>query len=404
MKVLVVSDVPIASGYHYQILDSLLSSFPRVKWDNEPVLRMSQSEAKKAKPEQWVPRIDEVRKLAKGYDKVLVCGSIAAATWFGSEKGVPVTKIRGRSYEHNGKHSLVTFMPSTCLKDPEFFKDLSFDVCKLIENDGQMPQPQIEIHLIERRADLKMLNDLKGASFLGSDIETTGLDLYKGYLPHIEPTILGAGFCAIDEDDSGYALVIPQDLIGREVYKFLTTYKGTFVFHNLKFDIQHLWHKFGRFNFHSVADTMLMGWALDERPFNRYRHLGLDLLQRLYFDAPPKSVSMKDWLEEYFRKDVGEEARQAYIRDLCEHHPEKARTYWRQATSPADHEWRGKKVGRDISIETVAPFIPLPKNLQPAPDADRKGEMWEAMMRYMGEDCYYTARLYPILKREALDE
>lgn len=403
MRVLVVSDTPIESGMHYQLLDALMAG-NGTTWDNEPVLRMRADQAKKAKPEDWIPRIADVAKAAKKYDKVLICGSIAAATWFGQEKGVPVTKVRGRSYIHNNKHCLVTFLPGTCIKDPEFFKDLTFDVTKLLDHSGPLPQPEIEIHLVERAKDLSLLRDLHSASFLGADIETTGLDIYRGMLPHIEPDILGIGFCAIDEDDGGYAIVVPQNLLGTEVRRFLTSYKGTFVFHNLKFDIQHLWHKFGRFNFHSVADTMLLGWALDERPFNRYRHLGLDLLQRLYFDAAPKSVSMKSWLEEYFRVEVGDVARRTYIAQFCQDHPEKARSLWRAATSPEDHEWRGKKVIRDIPIETVAPYIPLPTHLQPAPSRDRKKEMWEAMMRYMGEDCYYTARLYPILREEALSE
>lgn len=403
MKVLVLSDTPIVSGYHYQILDSLFQAHGTM-WDNEAILNMRADQAKKAKPEHWLPRMPDVKKLSKRYDKVLCCGSIAAAAWFGQDKGVPVTKFRGRSYIQHGKHSLVTFMPSTCLKDPEFFKDLRFDVSKLLTNNGPLPQPQIEIHLVETKRDLVALKDLHDASWLGADIETNGLNLFKGYLDHIEPGILGIGFCALMDDDTGHAVVIPQQHIGDTVLKFLTSYKGTFVFHNLKFDVQHLWQKFGRFQFHSLADTMLLGWALDERPFNRYRHLSLDLMQRLYFDAPPKSVRMKDWLEEYYRQEVGDQVREAWIADFCEQHPEKARTLWRQATNPEDHVWRGRKVIRDIPISTVAPYIPLPLELRPAPDKARKAEMWEAMMRYMGEDCHSTARLYPILRDECFEE
>jgi DNA polymerase I-like protein with 3'-5' exonuclease and polymerase domains len=409
MKILVITDRPMTPVAH-QTMEAIFKAFG-VSWKNLAVFStMSETDVKKVKPEQWLAQTEAVHKVARGYDKVLCSGSVAAACFFELDKGITVSKVRGRGYLHQlhstkiNKFSIITYPTSTMIKDPEFYRDICFDTCKLIENDGPIKQPECEIHLVERVKDLSLLRDLHEASFLGCDIETTGLGLYKGMLPHIEADILGIGFCALTEGDEGYAVVVPQDLIRHEVYKFLQTYKGTFVFHNLKFDTQHLYKKFGRFEYVSLADTMLLGWALDERPFNRYRHLGLELLQRLYFDTPQKSVRMGEWLEEYYRKDVGDAVRQRYIAGFCESHPEKARTLWRQATNPADAEWRGRKVGRDIDISVVAPHVPLPRDLQPAPDHARKEVMWDDMMRYMGEDCHSTARLYPILQQEAEDE
>lgn len=410
MKVLVISDLPIKTGMHYEILDRIFTAYG-VQWVNEPVFQgMTEKEVKKVKPAQWKERTEALHYEARSYDKVLCCGSIAAAAFFRAEKGVTVTKVRGRSYIHQllnskrQKHTVITFSPYTCIKDPDFFRDFRFDVCKLLDNDGPLPQPQLEIHLVERAKDLSLLSDLHTASFLGCDTETTGLSPFKSMVEGVPPDILGIGFCALTENDEGYAIVVPQKYIGDKVHKFLRTYKGTLVFHNLKFDVQHLWKKYGRFDFHSLGDTMMLGWCLDERPFNRYKHLNLDLLQRLHFDAPPKSVRMVEWLEEYFRTDVGDEMRWEYIEEFCAEHPEKARTLWRLAVCPEDQEWRGKKVGRDIPIEVVAPYIPLPRGFAPAPDKVRREEMWEAMMRYMGEDCHSTARLWPILRKEAEEE
>jgi DNA polymerase I-like protein with 3'-5' exonuclease and polymerase domains len=409
MKILVLTDRPLTPVAGYT-LDAIFQAYG-VEWTSVSIFpTMSEADVKKIKPEQWLAQTEKVHHAARSFDKVLCSGSVAAACFFGLEKGITVSKVRGRGYLHKLQgsrksiFSIVTFPTTTMVKDPEFYRDICFDICKLIENKKPLVQPACEIHLVERVKDLSLLRDLHGASFLGTDIETTGLSPYKAWLPGVEPDILGIGFCALTDGDQGYAVVVPQELIRHEVHTFLQKYKGTFVFHNLKFDVQHLWKKFGRFNFTTLADTMLIGWALDERPFNRYRHLSLDLMQRLYFDAPQKSVKMKDWLEEYYRKDVGDAARTAYIAEFCEAHPEKARSCWRQAVNPPDELWRGRKVGRDIDVSVVAPYIPLPADMQPAPDPDRKEVMWEAMMRYMGEDCHSTARLYPILQKEADDE
>lgn len=416
MKVLVISDLPIRSGFHYDILDKIFQAYG-VQWENEPVFtHMTEKEVKKVKPDQWLARTDEINLKAKNYDKVLCCGSVAGAAYFGAKTGLVVGRYRGRGYSHQligsraKRYSMVTWPPSTCMKDPEFFRDLCFDICKLLENKGPLEQPDLEIHLIETRKDLSLLEDLHDASFLACDTETTGLSPFRAIAPHVKPDVLGVGFCALNADDSGYAIVVPQRLIGREVKKFLRTYEGRLVFWNAKFDIQHLWKKFGRFPFVDLADGMLLGWCLDERPFNRYKHLSLDLMQRLHFDAPPKSVRMKDWLEEYFRQDVGNKVRQQWVQEQCEKHPEKTRLWWRKKFEELygiEPEWRGRKMLRDIEIDAdvmSACLDKMPPSMQHAPDKARKEEMWEAMMRYMGEDCYYTARLWPILHTEAMEE
>jgi len=413
VSILVVHDTPIKGGHHKSILDSVMKAFSQDYELESVVPHMPDKELAKIKPPQWLAETKRLNDRARKHDKILCLGRLASASIFEAQATIPITKIRGRGfYSPTGKFTVCSFSPSTCVKDGDYFRDLVFDIEKLVTHEAPIEQPELEIWVAENRRDVtRLLKDLHQASFLGVDTETTSLkpSAPSPLIPHVEPDILGIGFCALQSDDSGYVVVVPQEYIGSEVERFLKTYKGTFAFHNLKFDVQWIWKKFGRFEFHHVVDTMLMHWAMDERPFNRYRSHSLDLLQRLYFDAPPKSVVMKDWLEEYFRQDVGDRARKAWLISFCTEHPEMARTEWgkwHDRKYGIEPQWRGRKVGRDISVEEVTEALVqsrMPKELRPAPDKDRKRAMWDDMLKYMGEDCYSTARFYPLFK-EAMNE
>jgi len=404
MSTLVVTDTPIQSGYHLEVVKAVFDAHGEKFGMTNVIPFMPDKELKKIKPERWLQETDRVLKESKFHKKILCLGGIAAATVFRSEKTIPVTKVRGRGYlAPNKKYTVCSYSPSTVVRDTDFFRDLAFDIEKVVSNSGPLAQPDLEIQMVESYKDLQLLKDLHGASFLSCDIETTSLNPYGS-------DILGIGFSVLCEDGSGYCVVVPQDLVKKPVLTFMKNYKGTTVFHNAMFDIQFIWKKFGKFRFHKLADTMLMGWALDERPFNRYKHLGLDLMARLYFDAPPKRIAMKEWLEEYFREEVGDKARMEWVEEFCEEHAEKARTCWRAWYEEQHGEeplWRGRKVGRDISVETVYEAVvekQIPKAMRPAPGKERKAEMWEEMLTYMGEDCFSTVRLYPILKEKLIDE
>lgn len=410
MSTLIVHDTPIRSGYHLQVIDSVFKAF-KEKYEIVSVLpHMAEKDLKKVKADRWLAEHPRILKASRKHQKILACGSLAAATVFNSEKSHAVGRVRGRGFTSpNGKYTVCTLSPSTIVKDTDFFRDLVFDIEKLITHDAPMQQPELEIVLVEKKADLKLLKELHDASFISCDIETTGMSPFKSLIPTVPPDILSIGFCAVTSENSGYVVVVPQNHIGVEVKKFLESYKGTTVFHNLKFDVQWLHHKFEHFEFHHLADTMLMNWCLDERPFNRYKNHGLDLLQRLYFDAPPKRISMKAWLLEYFRVDIGDRSRRKWVESFCNDHAEMARTAWRQfilEKTGEEADWRGKKVGRDISVDEVYEAVVekrMPDDMKPPPTKARKEEMWDEMLTYMGEDCFSTARLYPIL-REKMDE
>ena len=403
MSVLVVSDVPLTQGYGLNILDSVFKAV-KTKYEIVSVLPAG-ADPSKVKADRWLEEVHRVHQAAKAHDRILCLGSLSSSVVFDSSKSVPVTKVRGKGFVAPTEHyTICTYAPITVFRDPDFFRDFAYDITKLVENNAPVDTPPLEILTVESKDDLSLLDDLHRASFVACDIETTGFSIYRAIMPHVDPKILSIGFCALAGDGSGYAVVVPEEFIGQEVLDFLTTYKGTTVFHNLKFDVQWLWHHYGVFDFHNLADTMLMHWALDERPFNRYKSHGLDLLQRVHLDAPGKSLSMGDWLYEFYRKDVGDDARQNWIKDFCESHPETARSCWRKwhiEQYGEEADWRGKKVGRDISVETVAQAVMeqrMPADLLPAPDESRKAEMWDEMLTYMAEDCFATARLFPLFR------
>lgn len=402
MSVLVVHDTPILSGLQKNVVDALMKAHGEQYELTHVVGKMSDKELKKLKPEHWLPESKRILSESRKHSKVLCLGAIAAATVFQADAVKPITRTRGRGFwAPNGKFTVCSWSPTTVVKDTDFFRDLAHDVDKLCAQDAPMELKEIETVLIETKKDLSLLKDLHEATFLGCDTETTQIGTYGA-------EVLGIGFAALNADDSGYVLCVPYELIGKEVLSFMQRYKGRLVFHNAKFDVKHIWNHFGQFEFQQTpADTMLLQYTLDERPVNRYRHLGLKLLSRLYFDAPEYDIHMGEWLFEYFKEDPHAGMQDAWQEAFCEEHPEKARKIWREWYEFAYGEepnWRGKRVGRDIPVEEVAPLIPLPKDLWSAPTKERKDEMWESMLRYMGEDCYYTARLFPAIREKMDDE
>lgn len=392
MSVLVVHDTPIKSGHHLTILNSIFRAF---KTDYEIVSivpKMSDKELKKIKPERWLQESDRVWEAAAQHEKILCCGPIATATVHRLEKTIAVTKARGRGMLAEGKYTIATYSPSTVVKDQDFFRDVVFDISKLLTHSEPIPQPDVEVRLIEKKADLRDIRSLHDAPHIGMDIETTGFGI------HAYPLSVGLGVST--GTNCGLAFVVPQKYIGPDLLTFFKTYKGYSVYHNLKFDIQHLMRLYGTFRFLKPMDTMLLNYSLDERPFNRYRSHSLKLLARLYYDAPDYGLPMGEWLEEYFRVDPDPGAVQFWQEEHCIKYPEKSRTYWRkgyEAEFGEEPSWRGLKVGRDIHWTEVAKYLPLPKTLLPAATKARKKEMLDELYTYQGLDAYYTARLFPDL-------
>lgn len=403
-SVCIVHDTPILSGIHLQLIDSVSCALG-MKYEIVNVMpKMPDKDLKKIKPDRWLEERARILDATTRHDKILCAGGLATATVFGLDKTVAVTKVRGRGMvvEDVNKYAVATYSPSTVVKDQDFFRDLVFDMEKLATHDAPIPVPEIEIQLVETKKDLRLLRELHGASFLGMDIETTGFGI------HAVP--LSIGFGALTDDGGGYVVVVPQRYIGDEVLKFLQTYDGYSVFHNLKFDIQHLMRHFGHFELRHPADTMMMHYALDERPFNRYRSHALKLLARLYYDAPDYDLDMGKWLEQFFREDIGNSVRMEWVEEFCAEHAEAARTCWRrwyEGLYGEEPDWRGRKVGRDIPVEDVAMAVmmsKMPRTMLPPPNKLEKKAMLNDLHTYQGLDCYYTARLFPDLKAKMDEE
>lgn len=392
MSILVVHETPIKSGIGLQLLHSVMGAFGQQFEIVNVMPTMPDKDLKKVKPEMWLRESERILDAAKRHEKILCCGPLATATVFELPKTVGVTAVRGRGMMVGDKYTICTWQPKTVVKDQDFFRDLVADVEKLVTKNAPMSQPDVNIQLVERKVDLKYLKDLHNSSFLGMDIETTGFGI------HAYP--LSVGLAALNADNSGHVIVVPQKYIGDELLRFFTTYDGYSVFHNLKFDIQHLMRHYGTFRFKKPQDTMLLNYSLDERPFNRYRSHRLKLMARLHYDAPEYEVPMGQWLEEYLRTEPDPAKVTEFLNEYIWQYPEKSRKLWRAGYEEAhghEPDWRGKKVGREIPVEDVYPFIPLPVGLRPVPSKQRIKEMLDELYLYQGLDAYWTARLFPDL-------
>ena len=298
-KVLVIHDTDLSGApVAKSILDSVVTGCGATPVHMSVFPAMDEKLLAKVKPEEW----KEFEFPLDGYDKILCSGGLAASALFQAPRGLKVGKIRAKMVlSPEGTPTVVTWSPKTVLKDKEFFRDVEFDIRKLITQDAPTPLPDVEVEVVESVRELKtQLKYLHGASFLACDIETTGFN-------PVTADLLSLGFGGIQGNGKGYVLVVPQKYCTHSsVGEFLQRYSGTMIFHNLKFDTKHLWRAFGRFNYKVLADTMLTAYCIDERPFNRYRHLGLKLLSRMYFDAPDYEISMKEWLAQWAEAGLAE--------------------------------------------------------------------------------------------------
>lgn len=338
---LVVTDMEVKEAGSLHVLSALME-YCEEPYSITPVLpKLSAADLKSVVPEDWLNESSHILENAEhNYNRIFAIGPIATACVMQAEKPVKITKVRGRGMKTaNGVYCVPTFSFATVFKDPDLYRDFEMDLIKCVGSKEPLPPPEIEVVLLDSEDDWHALEELHEASFLSCDIETTGFNPMR-------ERMLSIGFCALYEGkNSGYVVIVPEHLLGRRnspVHKFLKSYSGTFVLHNLKFDIQHIWKRYGQFDLQNAQDTMLMGYALDERPFNRYKHLSLKDMSRVYFDAPDYGLNMKEWLAEFAYAEERKDTKKAKL-------------------------------------------------------------LLEELYDYQAKDCYYTAALYPRLSEE-LDE
>lgn len=280
---------------------------------------------------------DNRKKDYKGYQHILSVGPIATQKVFKQSTAVKITKVRGGGFIVDGHYCVPTWDFTTIFKDPDLYRDFEKDVFKCIANTKVTPHPQVEVHILDSPEEFHYLEALHEASYVSCDIETTGFN-------PVSAELLSVGFCALTGDHEGYVVVVPKHLFDSpDTRRFLETYQGVSVLHNAKFDLQFMWAVFGEFIPPHLADTMLMAYTLDERPFNRYKHLSLKDLARVYLDAPDYALHMGKWIAEY--------------------------------------------------EETVSEG-----------DLDHVEQLLNDLYEYQALDCYYTAALYEPLREEMDDE
>lgn len=237
-------------------------------------------------------------------DLVLSLGSNSAKSLLGV-KGV--TRARGQlhriKFEEYGVDTrlMATFSPSAIPRDPDLFRDFSFDLAKAATQREPIDFKYslwIPSTVEETR---EMLYLLSTASLISCDLETTGFDY------EVDP-ILTVGFGVLPTQGDPISIIITGNLFRQMLPEFRTffeLFQGTFIFHNVKFDIQYLRWAFQDklFKPRHTMDTMLMQYSRDERGMDSsenqraYFSVGLKDLGRQMFDIPDFHFDFEEWLK-----------------------------------------------------------------------------------------------------------
>jgi DNA polymerase-1 len=284
--------------------------------------------------------VNELREA--GVKKVLCVGPLGYGALTTSKALPAITKVRGRWKKAFGMDVIATLPPGFAIGEPEYFRDLAYDVHKFFTTDGLQPTPNVDLWVPETLEEVDEAFEFlyAGHSFVAMDLETTG------FSPISEvPLAVGLGVLEGPTDATVVALsetMLESKKVWRRIEKLLNGPIET-VFHNAKFDLQHLKQQLLehglKYEPQAIHDTMMLNYALDERPMGKYKCHGLEAIARIRYDAPDYGIKMGEFLKE-----------------------------WETATSEHREEMRLK------------------------------------MHTYMALDVYYTARLFPDLYNECLDE
>lgn len=285
---------------------------------------------------------------AAGVEKVLSVGSVGYSALMDLENVVAPTVARGRWKITPDGFNLMSTIPPGFLFGAElnvaYFRDMDHDAKRFFTEEGREPWPDVEVWIPDTLEEAMEAFDWLEAqdTHIGVDLET------YGFSP-IANTILAAGFAVLEENKKDATVVVFDEGImerkktWRRISRLLNSPEVELVLHNGKFDLQFLKEALLRkdlpYDPKNLHDTMMLHYALDERPMGKFKSHGLEHLARIYFDAPDYGIPMGKWLETY------------------------------ATANKADRKWMER-------------------------------DMWI----YLSLDAYYTARLFPVLWNEAVEE
>ncbi len=279
-----------------------------------------------------------------GATKVLCLGAVGLSQLLDSDKVLPITKVRGRWERVHDLDVLGTFAPGWLFGEKDYFRDFAADLKKFATTDPD-PPPDLEMWYPQTVKEMwDAFKEMSGASFISCDVETLGLKV-------ICDELLAVGFAVMyDGSHDGLAVVLRQDILEADdtwecIGHYLSNPHLASVFHNAKFDLKFLRRDLLErelpYDPQNIQDTMMLNYCLDERPMGRFASHSLKNIARTRCDAPDYDINMGKWIKEY--KD-------------------------------------------------------------PKTTDEKRATMRAAMHEYLALDCYYTARIYPELVNEVMEE
>jgi len=181
------------------------------------------------------PRLVKELKAAE-CTKVLCLGNVGFSALMSAERNLPITKCRGRWHSAWGMNIMATFSGGFLTAAPDWYRDFEQDLAKFVATDGREPFPDVDLWVPQSVKEADEAFDyLEEQTTMSCDLETLGLS-------PIRDGILAAGFAVNTAPTKGTAIVIDDMLLQRKKpwrrIQRLLNGEWEVVFHNAKFDLQ----------------------------------------------------------------------------------------------------------------------------------------------------------------------
>lgn len=233
----------------------------------------------------WLER--EIAKVAP--TKILCMGELGL--WALSHTRRSVRSIRGMFMTYHDIPLMVTYPLFYLAGEPEYFLDVARDVDKIVNCNSAYAHPPIKTHVcLTKEAVQAAFKLLLREPIVTVDTETSGLRINQDKIETI-----GFATCKPDKSDSA-AYIIAYDVIDdpdvmeltRSFFRVCAKRQVKVIMHNAKFDMTFISNWLGiDFEGIDLQDTMMMNYALDERPINSPASPhGLKSITRIRYDVP----------------------------------------------------------------------------------------------------------------------